>query len=229
MREDRRISMRTSCFWRPAGVIYLLFCLAGLAAGLWPEAICPPAEDDFAPAVLPTLATLAMGQVVFLLLVYPVVHLFRSSRDGEGGTFGLGASIVETLGLFVMTVPFYFAAGWLGDATEIDVLRTAIVVATICPISWLAGRLLVLPAMRTAVLLALLIVAVGLPCVFFLFRDFYPHLPADWLWDLCPTTFVANAAVARNPSLLPQPFWPLLFWSGLAVGGALLKFLRPAR
>ena len=78
-----------SAFWRPVGVIYLLVCLAGLGAGFWPDVIYP-SPPDFHPAPLPVLQTLAVAQVGFFLLIYPIILFRRNSiksalRQAQGG------------------------------------------------------------------------------------------------------------------------------------------------
>lgn len=60
------------CFWSASGVGYLLVLLAGLAAGLWPRALYA-SDTPAAGAALPTLQTLAIAQIAWLLLVWPVV------------------------------------------------------------------------------------------------------------------------------------------------------------
>ncbi len=230
-----------SVFWQPVGAIYLLVCLVGLAAGLWPDAIYP-STSDLRPAPLPALHTLAVAQVGFFLLLYPIVLFRRNSIQSESRpSTGPGrpealegrnpkpclpagrSEILETLGLFIATVPFYAAAGWVSDATAVDCLRTGIAVGVICPMSWVAGRLLGRPAARGPVLTGLLVITIGLPGLYYIFRDFLRILPAERIiWYLSPVTFAWSASAARNPSLLPEPIWAFLIWPGAAAMGALI-------
>ena len=238
-----------SAFWGPVGAIYLLTCLGGLAAGLWPDAIYP-SSGDFRPAPLPVLHTLAVAQVGFFLLVYPIVLFRRNSLQSETLPTGrqvrnppLRAAagpkpclpagryeIFETLGLFLATVPFYVAAGWVADATVVDCLRTGIAVAAICPLGWVAGRLLARPAARGPVLAGLLGITIGLPGLYYIFRDFLRILPAEWMiWYLSPVTFVWSASAARNSSLFPEPIWAFLIWPCAAAIGALICTIAPRK
>ncbi len=216
-----------SAFWGPVGAIYLLTCLGGLAAGLWPDAIYP-SSDDFRPAPLPVLHTLAVAQVGFFLLVYPIVLFRRNPTQSE--IPNLKSEILETLGLFLATVPFYVAAGWVADATVVDCLRAGIAVAAICPLGWVAGRLLARPAARGPVLAGLLVIPIGLPGLYYIFRDFLRILPAEWvIWYLSPVTFAWSASAARNSLLFPEPIWAFLIWPCAAAIGALICTIAPRK
>lgn len=216
-----------SAFWRPVGAIYLLVCLTGLAAGLYPDAIYPT-SGDFRPAPLPSLHTLAVAQVGFFLLVYPIVLFRRSSLQSE--IQNPKSEILETLGFFLVSVPFYVAAGWVADATVVDCLRTGIAVAAICPLGWMAGRLLARPATRGPVLAGLLAITIGLPGLYYIFREFLRILPAEWvIWNLSPVTFAWSASTARNASLLPEPIWAFLIWPGAAAIYALISAIAPQK
>ena len=212
-----------SAFWRPVGVIYLLVCLGGLGAGLWPDVIYP-SSPDFHTAPLPVLQTLAVTQVGFFLLIYPIILFRRNLRQSE-----IVSYVVETIGLFLAAAPFYVAAGWMSDATGLDCLRTALAVAVMCPLGWITGRLLARPVVRSAVLAGLLAITIGLPGLYYIFRDFLETLPAEWIWYLSPATFAWSAAAGRNPSLLPEPIWAFLIWPSLAAAGALIRAIAAPR
>jgi hypothetical protein len=62
-------------------LLYLACCLIGLALGLWPEAVRPSLED-IRTAPLPTLRCVALAQVAFILLVYPLVLASRLGPHG---------------------------------------------------------------------------------------------------------------------------------------------------
>ena len=141
--------------WSPAGAAYLALLLAGLAVGLWPEAIYV-SKSGLPAAPPPALRVVALVQVAYVLLIYPLVLLARARRAAAdpdpgaaailgrreradaGGRYLL-ACAVESAVLLLAAVPFYVAAAWFADAVAADVVRTAICVACLFPIAWSAG------------------------------------------------------------------------------------------
>jgi hypothetical protein len=216
--------------WRPAGVIYLCFCLAGLAAGLWHDRIVPH-FGHAGDTTLPTLQTLAVAQVFFFLLVYPIILLKR--RQEEENNCGLKVTtsalrtshfelLLELLGMFIVTMPLYIIVVWLGDAAGKDVLRAILTVAAVCPLGVLAGRLLARPAWRGGVMLGLLVIVLGLPGAWYICADFL-YVSCDRLLDLSPVMLAWTSAGAQQTNWLPQPTWAWLTWPILAaIGGACL-------
>ena len=211
-----------AAIWQPAGVIYLAVLLVAMAAGLWHEAIYPPREA-LQPAPLPTLQTLAVGQVAFFLLIYPLILLRRISRQPIRHKWA--RRVIETAGLFAVTVPFYLAAAYLADAVASDVVRVAIYMACLVPLSCVAGSLLARARVAPVVLLGMLIVAMGLPAACYLAREFFAARPGFWGWQLCPASFAWELARARGGQCLPSPAWAVLVWPGVAAGAALLGAL----
>jgi len=200
--------------WRPAGLLYLAACLAGLAAGLYPEAIYP-SRRDVVPAPLPALQALATAQVLFILIVHPLIVL-RRADFGRIRRYG-PETIVESVTWLIATVPLYVAAAYLADATATDVLRTVLYVACLWPVAWAAGAILRrCRAARAPLLLLLLIVAAG-PALFYVLREFMPLYPSDWLWQAAPATAAWDAAASRAPNPFPQPLWSLLLWPAFAL------------
>ncbi|MBN1554446.1 MAG: hypothetical protein JXA11_06855 [Phycisphaerae bacterium] len=228
--------------WQPAGVIYLCFCLASLAAGLWPGVIAP--RLNIPPTTpLPTLQTLAAGQVMFFLLGYPIVLLRRKGGLGTGDS-GLGGGncglriadcglknspttddrlpttgiLLELAGMFIVTAPLYIIAAWLSDATGRDVFRTALSVTAYCPLGVLAGWLLMRPAWRGWVLLGLLVIVLGLPGAWYICVDFL-GVSGEWAWNLSPLLQTWTTAASRQANYLPHPTWAWLFWAIFATAG----------
>jgi len=192
--------------------VYLAVCVLALLAGMFPHAIYPPRTTQAAP--LPTLRTLAMGQALFILAGWPVLCIWRTQQ----GTFRRYAaeSIIEAVAWLVVAAPLYIAAAWLGDATAVDVVRTVLVLVTLWPLAWAAGALMrAAPGLRPAVLIAMLVLA-ALPAVWYVWREFLSAMPAGWLWDLAPPTYVWQAAGSRTPSLAPSPAWPPAVWLATA-------------
>jgi hypothetical protein len=202
--------------WRPAGLVYLAVCLAALLVGLHPQAIYP-SRTEVQAAPLPALQALATAQVLFLLLVHPLIVLRRSERDAIRRYWA--ETLVESLTWLAVTVPFYAAAAWLADATATDVIRTLVCLLLLWPLTWSAGSILRAgKAARPAVILLMLIVA-ALPAAYYITREFLGVFPSDWLWDLAPATFIWQAAASRAGGVVPTPLWPLVLW--LVVAAAL--------
>lgn len=240
------MSKKLAAAWRPGGLVYLGWCLAALACGLWPQAIYP-SRRDIAPAPLPGLQALAAGQALFILLVHPLLLLARGRKarpacasirgdaarqSGSSARFWAEA-IVESLTWLLATAPLYVATAWLADATAGDVIRAAIALLCLWPLGWSAGFLLQRrPALRPAVIL-LLLAAANLPCAHYVAREFLRPMSADWLWRLAPAAFLWDAAASRAGPILPRPFWPPAIWlaaaAALAALAALAAVAKPAR
>ena len=192
------------------GAIYLFICLTGLAVGLWPEWVWP-ISSDIRPAPLPTLRTLVLAQILFFILAWPVVQFRRVEETS------LGWQVIESAGLFFLTIPFYFVCAWLGDATLIDCLRALLVVLAVAPVGWVAGKMLREQIFRGPVLLGLVLIVLGLPGVYYFLCEFYPQISIDWLWRICPVGLAWSGATSRETFLLPQPLWAFAFWPVIAV------------
>jgi hypothetical protein len=212
--------------WRPAGALYLLFCLAGLACGLWPEAIYP-SRSALRPAPLPTLQALAVGQVGFFLLAYPLV-LMRRRRRAPGGRW-LPDAAVESAGMLVAALPFYTAAAYLADAVAADVVRVATYLACLAPLSWAVGAQLAERRAVAGALLTVLVAAFGLPGAYYLAREFLGAAPGNWLWRAGPATFAWELSRARGGSWLPRPAWAVGLWPGVAAAAALVRLIPVGR
>ena len=203
---------------------WLVVCLLGFAAGLWPEAIVfPKTPRSMVP--LPALSALAAAQVVFLLLVYPVLVLRRAATpripDPESRIpfhFCPGLAVVELVMLLVVAAPFSVAAAWFSDGGAADVLRAALGVAAMIPLSvglcaWtLPARP---PAARCTALILGLTATAGLTAGVYLAHEFLRPAWADALWQTAPVTLAWTCA---SPQTTPLPIIALTFWllTGLA-------------
>lgn len=212
-------------FWRPAGGVYLACCLAGLAAGLYPDAIHPPSHT-VRPAPLPTLSALAAAQAAYVLLGWPVVIARRIRR---GRPSSLAALTSELVGLLVAGVPFYIIAAWFSNALAADAVRVAAVLLAASPLVWLGGRLLARDAARPWAMLALIALAVGLPLLHYILIDFAPALSADWAWDLSPASLAWSAGLPRQQAVLPAPAWAPLLWFATGLAGLATTHLLACR
>ena len=206
--------------WRPAGVLYLGFLLAGLASGLWHDAIFP-SRDSLQPAPLPVLQSLAVAQVAFVLLAYPMVLLRRSRR-----TSGVPAAsvrtfwpetIVESSVYLLLAVPFYAVGAYLADATATDAVRTGLYLAGLLPLAWAAGAHFTDRRRGTSIVVLLLaITALGVPAAYYIALEFFPSGSGRWLRELAPATFAWRTGAARQDWWLPWPRWPWLLWPAVA-------------
>ncbi len=196
--------------WPGAGWLYLLMCLAGLAGGLWPEFLWP-VSSYFRPASLPTLQTLALAQILFFTLVWPVAEFRRVEPTPFTG------QALGTAGLLFLTVPFYFVAGWLADATLVDCIRTGLIVLAMAPLGWAGGRMLRVQFLRGPVMLGLMVIMLGLPGAYYFLREFYPQISIAWLWRVCPVGLAWCGSVSRETFLFPRPIWTIAAWPMFSV------------
>jgi len=191
----------------------MAFCLAGLAAGLWPQAIYPSRRDVVA-APLPTLQALAAAQALFILLAHPIVLLARAERRRVRRFWP--EAVAESAVLLAATVPLYVLCAFLANATLVEVARVCLYLACLWPAAWAAGRLMSSrQAARPAVLAGLLVVA-ALPAVYYLCREFLIALPVGWLWHLAPAGQAWDLGQPRPAELLGAPAWALAVWPVVA-------------
>jgi len=211
--------------WRPAGALYLALLLAATAAGMWPDAVYP-SRQDIRSAPLPTLRAVGLGQVAFVLLVYPAVLLGRAGDARRRRLWP--AVLIEPAVLMLATVPFYVVAAWLADAVPQDAVRLALYVAGLWAFSAaLAAAACRFPPARAAAFLLLGVLALGLPAAWYVAVEFLAA-PAsvEWLWQLGPATAAWDAAAARDVSWLPRPLWAALVWPGAAAALICAQLLR---
>lgn len=226
---DRESSVSLfSAVWRPQGALYLVFCLAGLAAGLWPGAIFLP-RTAHAGAPLPALQALAVAQIAFGLLVQPLVAL-RRARGGAVRRYWPGAVASRAAYLF-LTLPFYIAAAYLADAVAADAVRAAIYVACVWTLPLVAGSHLAAGrAGRSVVMLVLVVAALGLPAAHYIALEFVTPRCAAFFARLSPFTFAWIVSGPRGGCWYPQPLWALLVWPAVAAAGlCLATLICPAR
>jgi len=221
--ESTIMRNRMNIFTPSTAVPWLVVCLLGFVAGLWPDAIVHP-KTPRAMAPLPALSALTAAQVIFLLLVFPLLTLRRAAKpripDPESrippSGFCPGLATVELVTLLIVATPFAVAAAWFADGGVADVFRSALCVSAFIPLSvalcaWtLPARS---PAARAAAMTLALLTTAGLPAGVYISHEFLRPAWADALWSVAPTTLAwTNANAAANATLLPTPLSPLTFW-----------------
>lgn len=200
--------------WRGAGVWYLAFCLASLAIGLWPEAVLP-AKAGSRPLPLPTLQTLAAGQAMFFLLVYPLI-LFRRHQK-QIGTDPVYLAAGEVVVLLVVSTPFYYVAAHMADAVWMDVAREIVCVLCVAAVgaagaAWMCRG----GAWRACGAMLLLVLGLMMPAMTFATAEAISEVAADSLWLVSPTTYMWQNSQERLGTLLPRPLWPAVAYLLLA-------------
>ena len=246
--DESEVRNSIACLWRGVGLLYLGFCLAGVAAGLWPEAILP-SKNGPRPLPLPTLQTLALAQAAFFLLVYPLA-IFRRCENQKlqiancklqieeaGPGEPLGRSIcnmqfaicnlfAETVVLLIVSAPFYYVSAYLADAVVVDAFRAAIGVACLVPLSWSGAAWLCRGGLwRAAGGVLLLVAAMGLPAATYIAAEVLKPEWADVLWRFSPATWLWQNCDSRLVSLLPSPLWPGVSYLAVAAVMFLLTLL----
>ncbi len=218
-----------SCLWRGAGLWYLGFCLAGLAAGLWSEAMLYP-KAGRSPLPLPTLPALAAAQALFFLLVWPLAMLRRCETAGRAAERGGGCPITETAVLLVVSTPLYYVAAYFGDAVASDVLRVAMCVICVAVFSWSAGTWMCRGGLWRAAAGGLTVaMALGLPVMTYVANDMLLPQWADRLWQFTPATYLWQNGSPRAGEVLPNPLWPAIVCLAAAAGMFLLSLAVPRR
>ena len=194
--------------------------LVGLAVGLWPQRIFP-SKSPAVGGALATLQALAVSHVIFLVVIWPLVSMRRS----PGQAMRLGRVVLAAAVHVLIAVPFYVAAAWLADAGPADVIRTAVYLAVLAPLGWAAGAYMGSGrAGGSWILLAMLLLAAGLPAAHYIAREFLAGAgDAGWLWSLGPATGVWDVAASRGGSVVPRPVWPLAVYLVAAAALALVR------
>jgi hypothetical protein len=203
-------------------MVYLLVCIAAVAAGLWPDVIRPVHGPR--PAPLPTLHALGVGQVLFVLLVWPVVLAGRSLRQEQCGRARRAGEIA---GMMTATLPLLLAAGWLGGATVEDVVRLELYVVALWPAGGAMGRMLAGEPCRVVGLLAGLVTALGLPAVAYVAAEFVAGADIRGVWQLAPVTAAWLQADPSSDAWLPAPLWAWALWPAIALPAAAWMRRRP--
>ncbi len=216
--------------YRPAGWAWSIGHLLALAVGLFPGLVLAPGHSQ---AVPPAMGVLAAVSVAAILLVWPVVMLGRlrpGPAEADSPAKRMRGLVGEMFVWWLLSVPFWAVAAWLGDAGLPDVGRTGGLLAGAWATAWALGLLARGgPGWRSAALLLAVLAALAGPVAVYLALEFSPAgLPA-WLGPLFPTTLAWTVAQTRQPAWLPEPLWAWLAWPITLAAVALARTLLPRR
>jgi hypothetical protein len=212
--------------WRPAGLIYLAVMLIALAVGLWPGSI-RGAGYAYSSALVRAVQTLVIAQVVFYLLIYPVIALFRASS--KRGWRWWPDAVVEMFFWTLVAAVFFVPAVWLSCSVPSDAIGGAVYVCSLWPMAWVCGLWLASHKRGGAmVMLISVFAAIGLPWLWYVSAEFFPA--AGWceaLWKLCPATHAWDVAAPRGVGGGLTPFWSIAVWPAIAAAMFALWVIVP--
>lgn len=185
----------------PAHLVYLLFCIVGLSAGLWAEnALATNLISQSAPLSL--FQSFVTFQCAYMILVFPLIKLWRFSRQAgftepgadvirdqaQASPAGYFADLLETLGIFIISLPFYQTAFVLSDISAGFIAGAILIVAVASIAGWVLGRLMCWKYARVVGILYMLYAAGLGAAVWMICLDFLPNLDSNWLLDYSPVT-----------------------------------------
>jgi len=215
--------------WRPAGLLYLAVMLIALAVGLWPGGI-RGSVDPYSPSLTPAVQTLAVGQVGFYLVVYPVIVLFRAAPSKRPWRWWPD-TVIETFFWTLLGAAFLVPAVWLSGSGVSDAIRGMVYVCAIWPMAWVCGAWLASrKAGGSAVMFVSILAVMGLPWLWYVSVEFFPV--TGWheaLWKLCPVTQAWDVASPRGGGGGLSPVWAIVFWPAVAAAMFALWVIVPAR
>ncbi|MCP4379372.1 MAG: hypothetical protein GY794_24775, partial [bacterium] len=121
--------------WRPAGLVYLVVMLLGMGVGLWPWIIT--GAEPYARSINPIVQTLVVANVLFYLLIYPLIVLFRASKKTRMRFWP--DTLVETLFWMFVSIVFFVPGVWLSGSVPCDALRGMGYVCGLLPMAWICA------------------------------------------------------------------------------------------
>ena len=213
---------------RPAGIAYLAVMFIGLVVGLRPDSI-RGAHVPYSQFSVRAVQTLAVAQVAFYLLVYPVITLFRMS--GQRSWRCWPDAIVEALFWAVITSVFYVPAVWLSASSPVDAIRATGYVCCFWPLAWVCSLWLVSGKPAASLLMCISVfTALGLPWLWYVSAEFFPGAGfSDVLWDISPLTRCWDIAAPSSSGTPLGPIWSIILWPILAVVLFALWIIMPDR
>jgi hypothetical protein len=219
-----------NALWRPAGLVYLVVMLLGLGAGLWPG-IITGAGNPYSRSPNPIVQTLVVANVMFYLLVYPLIVLFRASKNPRMRFWP--DTLVETLFWMFVSAAFFVPGVWLSGSVPYDAVRGMGYVCGLLPMAWICGSWLGSRRSGRAVVLFVSVFSViALPWLWYVSIEFFSV--TGWheaLWNLCPVTHAWSLASphAGEVGASPLPFWALIVWPIVAVVMLALSLIVPKK
>jgi hypothetical protein len=204
-------------------VAYLAVLVTALACGLWPGSIHPGRRAPDA-ARLPVFSTVTAGQVIYFLLIWPVVAAFRIRlkrweywRD----------SLLEMAILLVLSVPWWVCGAWIASVGP----QTAVWGAAHVTAAGLVGLALGAWAKRGKAgglaVLAGALLSIGWVCFWYIAADLLLMESRDTIWSLSPVLRTYSLSRPQLASTGPGAFWPISIWLGAAGILALSEWAVP--
>jgi hypothetical protein len=214
--------------WRPAGMIYLVAMLIGLAVGLWPGSV-RGSGDLYSSVSVRAVGALVVAQVGFFLLIYPLIVLFRAA-PGRSWRWWPDA-VVEILFWAFAGSAFFVPAVWLSTSVPFDAIRGAVYVCGLWPMAWVCGLWLASGKPGgSLVMLISVFSAIGLPWLWYVSAEFFPGVGwSDTLWMLCPATHGWDVSAPNGSGGGLEPVWATLVWPVVAVAMWAIWMIVPDR
>ena len=225
-RERRRAGLSSIHLWTPGGVAWLAVSVVALAAGLFPELIVP-SQAAAGAMPLAVMRTLAVGEVGFLWLIYPLILARRPAIGGRR------RAVVDAFGeavlWMIVAAPLWATAAYLSDGTLQDALRSVLSVLAAFPVAWALAALFRRGASGVSVATLVAVLAVfGGVAGDYLVVMFGPAAP-EWIESAFPVTFAWSAAAQRQVSWTPQPLWAWVMWPAAGFVVLVCCVLWPSR
>ena len=200
--------------FRPSCLVFFAACTLGLLCGIWPEAIYvwPGGGSDLSIGSLPTLHFIAVCQVLFFTLIYPLIVMCRDEDSAL-------PYVIDFCVMSLMTLPVYYIASVFSDATLFDCVRVWLLILAIFPVGHGVGFVLRNNKYRSVALAGVLLFSLGLPLIYYVLIEFCPDLKSSSVVaDFSPVLFTWSAAGAA-----PDVFWPPIAWAAIGISLLLLS------
>ncbi|MCP4378936.1 MAG: hypothetical protein GY794_22510, partial [bacterium] len=187
--------------------------------------------EPYARSINPIVQTLVVANVLFYLLIYPLIVLFRASKKTRIRFWP--DTLVETLFWMFVSIMFFVPGVWLSGSVPCDALRGMGYVCGLLPMAWICASWLGSQrTYRAVVLFVSVFSAIALPWLWYVSAEFFAV--TGWhetLWNLCPVTHAWSLASpsAGEAGRLPSPLWALIVWPIVALMILALSLIVPEK